>query len=147
MYTFQIQSKRPVTTSASLHTQTGLHCLAIQVLNTRVCFIIIWYTSLTSVHYNLGHGLAIVTESFTVLFTKLSAVPKKLPAGTPPRGHSCWQLPLTAYRTFFSGMVEQWNCTSQIMVWLGTVRLAALWMALLVHSIWITQPPLSKSKL
>ena len=33
----------------------------------------------------------------------------------PPPGHSCWQLPFTAYRTFFSGMVEQWNCTSQIM--------------------------------
>ena len=27
----------------------------------------IWYTLLTSVHYNLEHGLAIVTESFSLL--------------------------------------------------------------------------------
>ena len=31
---------------------TGLHCLTIQVLNTRVYFRDIWYTHLTSVHYN-----------------------------------------------------------------------------------------------
>ena len=29
--------------------------------------IYIWYTSLISVHYNLDHGLAIVTESFSPL--------------------------------------------------------------------------------
>ena len=62
-----LQSKRLVTTSASLCSQTGLHCLIIQVLNTRVCFIDIWCASLTSVHYNLEHGLAIVTESFSPL--------------------------------------------------------------------------------
>ena len=53
--------------SVSLHTQVGLHCLTIQVLNTRVSFIDIWYTSLTSVCYNLEHGLAIITESFSPL--------------------------------------------------------------------------------
>ena len=47
--------------SVSLHTQTGLHNLTSQILNTRVHFIDIWYTSLTSVHYNLEHGLATVT--------------------------------------------------------------------------------------
>ena len=60
-------SQRLVMMSASLHTQTGLHCLTIQVLNTRVCFIDIWYTSLTSVHYNLEHGLVIVTGNFSPL--------------------------------------------------------------------------------
>ena len=53
--------------SVSLHTPTDLHNLTIQVLNTRVQFIDIWYTSLTSVHYNLEHGLAIVTQSFSPL--------------------------------------------------------------------------------
>ena len=64
----QIQSKRLVMMSVSLRTETGLHCLTIQVLNTRVCFIDIWYTSLTSVHYNLEDGLAIMTESFSALY-------------------------------------------------------------------------------
>ena len=67
LYTLWTQSKRLVTTLASLHTQTALHCLTIQVLNTRVCFIDIWYTSLTSVHYNLEYALAIVTKSFSPL--------------------------------------------------------------------------------
>ena len=49
------------------HTQTGSHCLTIQVLNTRVCFIDSWYISLTSLHYNLEHGLVTVTESFSLL--------------------------------------------------------------------------------
>ena len=49
--------------SVSLYTQTGLHYLAIKV-QIQVCFIDISCTSLTSVHYNLEHGLAIVTESF-----------------------------------------------------------------------------------
>ena len=67
----QIQSERLVMMSVSLCTQTGLCYLTIQVLNTRVCFIDIWYTSLTSVHYNLEHGLVSVTESFVVyMFTK-----------------------------------------------------------------------------
>ena len=56
-----------VTTSASLCTQTLSPCLTIQILNTRVYFIDSWYTSLTSVHYNLEHGLAIVTDSFSLL--------------------------------------------------------------------------------
>ena len=49
------------------------------------------------------------------------------PAGTPPTpgGHSCRKLPFTAYGTFFSGMLEQRNSTSQIMDWPGTVRPAA----------------------
>ena len=63
----KLQCKRLVTTWVSLHTQTRLHCLNIQVLNTRVCFIDIWYTPLTSVHYNLEHGLATLTESFSPL--------------------------------------------------------------------------------
>ena len=53
--------------SVSLHTQTGLHCLIIQVINIRVWFLNIWNTSLTSVHSNLEHGLAILTESFSPL--------------------------------------------------------------------------------
>ena len=53
--------------SASLHTQTRLPNLTIQVLNTRVHSIDIWYTSLTSVHNNLEHGLVNVTESFSPL--------------------------------------------------------------------------------
>ena len=64
---YKLQSKRLVTMSVSLCTQTGLHCLTIQILNTRGCFIDISYTSLTSVHYNLEHGLAIVTEIFSPL--------------------------------------------------------------------------------
>ena len=47
----------------SLCTQTRLHNLTIQDLNMSH-FIDIWYTSLTSVHYNLDHRLAIVTEAF-----------------------------------------------------------------------------------
>ena len=43
-----------------------------------------------------------------------------------PRGCSSRWLPFTAYGTFFSGTVEQWNCISQIMKRLGTVRPAAL---------------------
>ena len=53
--------------SASLHTQTWLHNLTIQVLNIIVWYLDIWYTSLTFVHYNLEYGLAIVTESFSSL--------------------------------------------------------------------------------
>ena len=63
----KIQSKRLVMMSASLHTQTGLHYLTIQVLSTRVYFLDICCTSLTSVHYNLEHGLVTVTESFSLL--------------------------------------------------------------------------------
>ena len=64
---YNLESKRLVTMSVSLCTQTGLHCLAIEVLNTSVCFIYIWHTSLTSVHNNLEHGLVTVTESFSLL--------------------------------------------------------------------------------
>ena len=63
----QFMNTRLVTMSVSLHTQTGLHCLVIQVLNTRVWFLNIRYTSPTSVHNNLEHGLAILTESFSPL--------------------------------------------------------------------------------
>ena len=63
----QIQSKRLVTTSASLHTQTGSPCLICHILNTRIWIIDIRYISLTIVHNNLEHGLAIVTESFSLL--------------------------------------------------------------------------------
>ena len=66
MSKLQIQSKRLEMMSASLYTWTGLHCLTIQVLNTRL-FIDVWGTSLTSVHNNLENGLAIVTESFSPL--------------------------------------------------------------------------------
>ena len=64
---YNLPSKRLVTTSVSLYTQTRSPCLTFQFINTRACFIDLWYTSLTSVHYNLGHGLAIVTESFSPL--------------------------------------------------------------------------------
>ena len=63
----QFMNTRLVMMSASLHTQTVLHCLIIQVLHTRVCFCNIQYTSLTSVHSNLEHGLVILTESFSPL--------------------------------------------------------------------------------
>ena len=53
--------------SVCLCTQTGLHNLTSQILNTRVHFTDIGHTSLTCVHFNLEHGLAIVTESFSLL--------------------------------------------------------------------------------
>ena len=59
----QFMNTRLVIMSVSLHTQTGLHCLIIQVLNTRVWFLNIRYTSLTSVHSNLEHGLAILQRA------------------------------------------------------------------------------------
>ena len=64
---YKLQSKRLVTTSTSLGTQTGYNHFTIQVLNIRVWFLEIWYTPFTSVHYNLEHELAIVTESFSPL--------------------------------------------------------------------------------
>ena len=71
MYHIQLTLSNPeqrlVTMSVSLHTQTGWPNLTSQILNTWVHFIDIWYTSLTSVHYNLEHELAIVTESFSNL--------------------------------------------------------------------------------
>ena len=59
-----IQSKGLVTMSASLHTQNGWPNPTSQILNIRVHFIDIWYTSLSSIHYNLEHELAIVTENW-----------------------------------------------------------------------------------
>ena len=59
---YKLQSKGLVMMSVSLCTRTGLHHLTIQVLNARVC-----YTSLTSVHNHLEHGLVNVTESFSPL--------------------------------------------------------------------------------
>ena len=43
--------------------KAGLHYLIIQVLHTRVWFLNIRYTSLTSVHSNLEHGLAILQRA------------------------------------------------------------------------------------
>ena len=86
----QIQSKRPVKTSLSLHTQTGLHCLAIQVLNTRVWFLDLWYTSLTSVHNNLEHGLKIVTESFSPLDLDCTSLVKVQIRSDMAKLHSSW---------------------------------------------------------
>ena len=60
----QLMNTRLVTMSASLHTQTGLHCLTIQVLHTWVWFL---NASFTSVHSNLEYGLALLTESFSPL--------------------------------------------------------------------------------
>ena len=63
-----IPSQRLVTMSASLRTQTLLRCLIIQVLNIKSllpkCLI---QSPFTSVHSNLEHGLAILTESFSPL--------------------------------------------------------------------------------
>ena len=42
----------------------------IQVLNI-VCFLNIWYTSLTAIHSNLEHGVVILTESFSPLKSEL----------------------------------------------------------------------------
>ena len=78
----QITEQRVVMMSASLCTQTGLHNLTIQVLNIRVWFLDIWYTSLTSVHYNLEHRLAIVTESFS-LFNLYHATSVQIRSDTP----------------------------------------------------------------
>ena len=63
----QFVNTRLAMMSASLCTQTGLHCRIIQVLHTRAWFLNIQYTSLISVHSNLEHGLAILTESFSPL--------------------------------------------------------------------------------
>ena len=81
-----IQSKRLVTISVSLCTQTGSHYLTIQVLNTIVCFIVVWYSSVTSVHNNLEHGLVIVTYliSFIYMSTHKASAAKCL------REHQAW---------------------------------------------------------
>ena len=71
----QVMNTRLVMMSVNLCTQTGLHCLIIQVLHTRVWFLNIWYTSLTSIHSNLEHGLAILTERFTPLRSVLHNLP------------------------------------------------------------------------
>ena len=62
-----LSSQRLVTMSVSLRTQTVLHCLILQVLNIRVCFQMLDTMPFTSVHSNLEHGLAILTESFSPL--------------------------------------------------------------------------------
>ena len=64
---YKLQSKRLVTMSVSLCTQTGLYHLTIQVLNTRVWFLDIWYIPFTSMYYNLEHRVAIITGSFSPL--------------------------------------------------------------------------------
>ena len=67
----QFMNTRLVMMSVSLCTQTGLHCLIIQVLNMRGWFLNIWYTSLTSVHSNLEHQFTILIESFSPLKSAL----------------------------------------------------------------------------
>ena len=79
-----IPSQRLVTMSVSLHTQTVLHCLIIQVLNIKSLFpkCLIHFTCLFHVCWELGmlwtfgrflvlvsvdHGLVILTESFSPL--------------------------------------------------------------------------------
>ena len=57
---YKLQSKSLVTTSASLCIQNGSPSLTIKVLNLPIWFLDFWYASLTTVHYNLKHGLAIV---------------------------------------------------------------------------------------
>ena len=69
-------SQRLVTTSASLRTQTGLHSLILQVLNTGVCFLNV---SLSSVCNNLEHGLATSTESPSPLKSELHNPPCRSP--------------------------------------------------------------------
>ena len=65
-------SQRLVTTSVSLRTQTGLHCLILQVPNTKSllpkCF-------LNSVRNNLEHGLVTLTENFSPLKSELHNLP------------------------------------------------------------------------
>ena len=67
-------------------------CLTIQVLNIRVWFLNIWYTSLTSIHSNLEHGLAILTESFSIGRSK-EAPGMCTPLGVQILSFSCsfWQ--------------------------------------------------------
>ena len=65
-------SQRLVTMSASLHTQTGLHCLILQVLNTKSLLLNV---PLTSVRNNLEHGLVTLTESFSPLESELHNLP------------------------------------------------------------------------
>ena len=67
-----IPSQRLVTTSASLRTQTGLHCLILQVLNTKSLLL------QCSPHFcrkNLEHGLVTLTESFSPLESELHNLP------------------------------------------------------------------------
>ena len=88
----KLQSKRPVMMSVSLYTQTGLHGLIIQVLNARVYYI--WYTSLTSIHYNLEQGLAIVIESFNPLDLSYTTSSVKVWIRSDVTGHA---IPDTVY--------------------------------------------------
>ena len=63
-----ISSQRLVSMSVSLHTQTVLCCLIIQVLNIKSLLPKCLTQSLfTSVVNNLECGLAILTESFSLL--------------------------------------------------------------------------------
>ena len=69
-------SQRLVTMSASLRTQTGLHCLILQVLNTKSLFPKLLDTiPFTSVRNNLEHGLVTLTESFSPLESELHNLP------------------------------------------------------------------------
>ena len=81
----QITEQRLVKMLESLCTQTGLHCLTSQILNTRVWFLDIWYTPFTSVQYNLDHGLAIITLSlnYTTPLVKIW-IRSDMPSSTIP---------------------------------------------------------------
>ena len=46
-----------------------------QVLNSRACFLNVWYNSFTSVHCNLEHGLVTLIESFSPLESELHNQP------------------------------------------------------------------------
>ena len=71
-----ISSQRLVTTSASLRTQTGLHCRILQVLNRKSLLLNVPPTSVCN---NLEHGLASLTESFSPLESELHNLPSWSP--------------------------------------------------------------------
>ena len=73
--TGNITEQRLVTMSVSLHTQTGLHCLTIQFLNIKSLLPKYLIHFSYSLHSNLENGLAILTESFSPLKSKLHNLP------------------------------------------------------------------------
>ena len=94
----KLQSKWLVTMSVSLRTQTGLHHPIIQVLYTRVCFIDIWYTSLTFVHY-LEHRLAIVEESFSPLSLDYTTSFVKVQIRSDATSHTILSIQISTLKT------------------------------------------------
>ena len=77
-----------------------------------------------SCQWLFGNSWQLTVLFIKLLVPKLLAIPKKPPAGMTPRDHSFFD-------SFRDGRVEWWNSTSQIMVRPGTMRPAALWIALL----------------